>query len=193
MNSVSTLGARHANYGHYSVDMARRLDGPFGLVEKSFADRIAPWIAGKSVLDVGCGFGSLVEALRQKGVDATGIDQLDEFVDLGRNRYPLAELRVSAGGSLPFDDKSFNTVILKDTIHHVFGEGDLASFMAEVKRVCRRRIVVMDPNPTLILASRASLSVTLIPSVLRRQRAPRSARSASMSFTANFMKSWLFR
>ena len=147
MNSVSTLGARHANYGHYSVDMARRLDGPFGLVEKSFADRIAPWIAGKSVLDVGCGFGSLVEALRQKGVDATGIDQSDEFVDLGRNRYPLAELRVSAGGSLPFDDKSFDTVILKDTDSLRFGEGDLASSMAEVKRVCRRRIVVTGSKP----------------------------------------------
>jgi SAM-dependent methyltransferase len=38
------------------------------------ADRLVADIAPKTVLDAGCAIGLLVEALRQRGVDATGID-----------------------------------------------------------------------------------------------------------------------
>jgi ubiquinone/menaquinone biosynthesis C-methylase UbiE len=131
--------------------MARRLDGPFGFVEASFADRVAPWIAGQRVLDVGCGFGSLANNLRLKGFDAVGVDMLDEFIEIGKGRYPAADLRVVQDATLPFPDKSFDTVVLKDTIHHVFAEGDLAAFLTDLNRVCRQRIIVIDPNPTLIL------------------------------------------
>jgi SAM-dependent methyltransferase len=151
MNSAATSEARHSNYAHYSIDMARRLDGPFGFVEASFADRIAPWIAGQTVLDVGCGFGSLVNHLRLKGFEAVGVDRLNEFIDIGRDRYPAADLRFVQSATLPFPDKSFDTIVLKDTIHHVYAEDDLPAFLADLNRVCRKRIIVMDPNPTFIL------------------------------------------
>jgi SAM-dependent methyltransferase len=38
------------------------------------ADRLVADIAPKTVLDAGCAIGLLVEALRQRGVDATGVD-----------------------------------------------------------------------------------------------------------------------
>jgi len=131
--------------------MARRLDGPFGFVEASFADRIAPWIDGRRVLDLGCGFGALVDNLRARGFEAVGVDRLTEFIDIGKDRYPAADLRHVESAVLPFADKSFDTVILKDTIHHIYAEDDLPAFLADLKRVCRKRIVVMDPNPTIIL------------------------------------------
>ena len=132
--------------------MARRLDGPFGAVEASFASRIAQWVAGHNVLDVGCGFGALVANLQKRGFNAVGIDQLEDFIEIGKARYPSADLRVNIGESLPFPDKSFDTVVLKDTIHHIFAENDLPGFLTEVRRVCRQRIIVVDPNPTLVLS-----------------------------------------
>jgi SAM-dependent methyltransferase len=151
MNSAPTSEVRHSNYAHYSIDMARRLDGPFGFVEATFANRIAPWIAGQSVLDVGCGFGSLVNHLRLKGFKAIGVDRLNEFIGIGKDRYPAADLRFVQSATLPFPDKSFDTIVLKDTIHHISAEDDLPAFLADMNRVCRRRIIVMDPNPTLVL------------------------------------------
>ena len=40
---------------------------------------------------------------------------------------------------------------MKDAIHHIFAEGDIDQFLAEVRRVCAERVIVMDPNPTIIL------------------------------------------
>lgn len=47
---------------------------------------------GKSVLDVGCGFGDLYGFLIREGksVDYSGIDIVPEFISAARRKYPLA-------------------------------------------------------------------------------------------------------
>jgi 2-polyprenyl-3-methyl-5-hydroxy-6-metoxy-1,4-benzoquinol methylase len=151
MTGQTRPDAVHEHYGHYSPDMARRLDGFYGRVEQSMAERLARWIVGQQVLDIGCGFGALVDALRRRGFEVVGIDMLEDCIETGRQRYPQADLRVVTSGPLPFPDKSFDTVVLKDAIHHILAEADLAQFLQEVRRVCRGHIIVIDPNPTLIL------------------------------------------
>ena len=141
----------HHHYDHYSPAMARRLDGFYGKVDERLNARIAKWIAGKSVLDVGCGFGQLTDYLRRKGFDAVGVDLLEACVVAGRERFPQADLRVSKTETLDAPDKSYDTVILKDTIHHIYEEDDVAAFLADVKRVARKRVVIQDPNPMFIL------------------------------------------
>ena len=142
---------QHAHYEHYSPEMARRLDAFYGRVDERLNERVARHVAGESVLDVGCGFGSLVEHLRRRGSRATGLDLLEPCVAAGRARYPAADLRLAASEELDFPAASFDTVVLKDTIHHVYAEGDAPAFLAAVRRVARRRLVVLDPNPTAIL------------------------------------------
>lgn len=46
--------------------------------------------SGKSVLDVGCGFGEMAKFLskRYRGVDYTGVDIVPEFVDKAKKLYP---------------------------------------------------------------------------------------------------------
>lgn len=141
----------HHHYDHYSTEMAKRLDGFYGRVDAQLNSSIAKWVSGESVLDVGCGFGPLTEFLRTKGLTATGVDLLAECVDEGNKRYPEADLRVAKSEDLEFPDKSFDTVVLKDVIHHVYEEDDVAAFLAGVRRVARRRIVILDPNPMFFL------------------------------------------
>jgi len=141
----------HENYDHYSSAMINRLDGFFGKVDERLNVRIASWISGQTVLEIGCGFGQLVEHLRKTGYSATGIDMLEPCVLAGQRRFPQADLRVASSERLDFADSSVDTVVLKDTIHHVYGEADIHEFLTDVKRVCRKRIIVSDPNPTAIL------------------------------------------
>lgn len=114
-------------------------------------ERIAHWVWGKSVLDIGCGFGQLVEQLRTKDFQATGIDMLEDFIKAGKQRYPAADLRCIPFDTSLFPNEHFDTVILKDTIHHIFEESDLHKFWMNVRDICRRRVIIMDPNPTLFL------------------------------------------
>jgi len=141
----------HHHYDHYSPEMARRLDRFYGRVDERLNERVAQWVAGETVLDIGCGFGSLTEHLRRRGFKATGIDLLESCVSAGRERFPQADLRVAASEELDFPDASFDTVVLKDTIHHIYEEDDVGAFLAAVRRIARRRLVVLDPNPTFIL------------------------------------------
>ena len=141
----------HPHYYHYTPQMARRLDQFYGRVDGRLNELVAEAVRGESVLDVGCGFGSLTEHLRARGFKATGIDVLAEGIVEGKKRYPLADLRVAASEELDFPEASFDTVVLKDTIHHIYEEDDVAAFLASVRRIARQRVVVLDPNPTFIL------------------------------------------
>lgn len=141
----------HHHYDHYTPEMARRLDGFYGRVDGRLNERIARSVVGESVLDIGCGFGSLTEHLRTRGFQATGIDLLAEGIAAGKARYPHADLRVAASENLDFPDGSFDTVVLKDTIHHIYEEDDVAAFLQAVRRITRRRLIVLDPNPMFVL------------------------------------------
>ena len=48
-------------------------------------------IAGKSVLDVGCGLGDLYNYLKDRNVGYTGCDIVPEMVEAARKKYPEAK------------------------------------------------------------------------------------------------------
>ena len=51
----------HHHYDHYDAAMANRLDLFYGRIDNRLNGRIADWVKGESVLDVGCGFGPLTD------------------------------------------------------------------------------------------------------------------------------------
>lgn len=108
-------------------------------------------MAGRNVLDFGCGFGSLVDHLRRSGFEAIGIDLLELHASAGRERFPGVHLRVVTPGPLPFADEAFDTVVFKESLHHVAAESDVDAALAEVARVCSQRLVVFEPNPSIPL------------------------------------------
>jgi ubiquinone/menaquinone biosynthesis C-methylase UbiE len=148
---------QHKNYDHYSTDTIKRLDGFYGVVSDRMNRRIANMCIGSTVLDVGCGFGDLTEYLRQKNLSSVGVDMLDDYVTAGQKRFPYTDIRHQIGNTLDFPDKSFDTLILKDTLHHIFEESDIHAFMNEAKRVTKQRIIFFDPNPMWILRMARSI------------------------------------
>jgi ubiquinone/menaquinone biosynthesis C-methylase UbiE len=148
----------HPHYEHYKPLSIERLDALYGAVDARANERLRTLVFGTDVLDLGCGFGSLVDHLRVHGLHAIGVDLLEHQVAEGLKRFPAADLRVVSADRLPFPDSSFDTVILKESLHHLAAEGSIEDSMGEVARVCRRRVIVYEPNPMFLL----KLSRTLL-------------------------------
>ena len=100
------------------------------------------------LLDVGCGYGFLVECARQFGVGAIGLDASESALAEARRRHPEADLRSwRAGASLPCADGAIGVVMLNQVIDHVTLDENRLLF-AELRRALRPGGVVIAHSPS---------------------------------------------
>ncbi|MBB4942491.1 ubiquinone/menaquinone biosynthesis C-methylase UbiE [Streptosporangium album] len=91
-------------------------------------------VAGRRILDAGCGSGPLSAALRDRGAIVTGFDSSAKMLELARQRLGdgaalhLADL----GGPLPFPDAAFDDVVASLVLHYL---EDWTAPLAELRRV----------------------------------------------------------
>ena len=81
-------------------------------------DAFAP-LAGRHVLDIGCGRGRLLRALLRRGARATGADPSAALLAQAREAAPEAVLVQSGGESLPFGDGTFGGAVFLNSLHHI--------------------------------------------------------------------------
>jgi SAM-dependent methyltransferase len=97
-------------------------------------------LAGKDVLEIGCGTGVHARLLAAAGANLTAIDLTPTAVELTRRRLGLsglgADVREADAEQLPFADASFDFVWSWGVIHH---SHDTDRVIAEVARVLRPR------------------------------------------------------
>lgn len=105
-------------------------------------------VAGRAVLDIGCGLGPYVAELNKRGFACVGIEMEPELAKAaaGLERPVL----LMDGRALGFADASFDTCVLIEVIEHV---RNFDLLLTEAARVARRNIVISVPNigsiPTL--------------------------------------------
>ena len=141
----------HHHYDHYDPLLIQRLDGFYGKVEEKIHQHMIKYVMGPKVLDIGCGYGSCVHFLNQHGFDVLGIDEHEPSIVAGKKKFPKLNIQYEQRGLEIFSDNSFNTIILKDVVHHIYDEDDIVAFLKDVYRICQDRLVVIDPNPMPIL------------------------------------------
>jgi SAM-dependent methyltransferase len=113
-------------------------------------------VAGRRILDAGCGSGPLFAALRDRGAAVTGIDKSAGMLEQARRRLgDDADLQVAELGSpLPFPDDTFDDVTASLVLHYL---EDWGPALAELRRVLKpggRLIVSVDHPFVTTLAHR---------------------------------------
>jgi ubiquinone/menaquinone biosynthesis C-methylase UbiE len=97
---------------------------------------------GESVLDVGCGTGTLaLVAKRRVGAgEVAGLDASPEMIERARHKAARAGLQlkfeVASADALPFPDGTFDVVICTVTLHHL-RRSMRAAAVAEMRRVVK--------------------------------------------------------
>jgi SAM-dependent methyltransferase len=118
------------------------------------------------VLDVGCGYGSLVHFLSQQGFAAEGWDHDPDSVAASREVFPDAPVKlIDVEHAELADGPKFHSVILKDSLHHLVGEGDVKTAFQTIRGLLEPggRLVILDPNPMWILRIARNLASHLDP------------------------------
>src|SRR5215210_4945580 len=91
--------------------------------------------AGERVLDLGCGAGRFVAALREIGADAVGVEVAEAALERARRVAPGADLRLlEPDGSLPLEHGSVDLVWCSEVLEHV---PDASHLLLEARRVLR--------------------------------------------------------
>ncbi len=108
-------------------------------------------VAGRRILDAGCGTGPLLAALRDRGAIVTGFDKSAAMLELARRRLGAgADLQVADLGSpLPFPDGTFDDAIASLVLHYL---EDWGPALAELRRVLKPggRLMVSVDHPFAI-------------------------------------------
>ncbi|MEK6192266.1 MAG: class I SAM-dependent methyltransferase [Chloroflexota bacterium] len=94
-------------------------------------------LAGRRVLEIGLGYGSLGEALARRGADYHGLDIAAGPVRMMQHRLAMQggavdQVRQGSALAMPFPDGTFDYVYAIGCLHHT---GDLPRSINEVRRV----------------------------------------------------------
>lgn len=106
-------------------------------------------VAGRRVLDVGCGAGPLLKTLRERGAVVTGIEPSIKMLELARKRLgDDADLHQGGlgGEPLPFADDTFDDAIACLVLHYL---EDWKAPLTELRRVLKPggRLIVAVNHP----------------------------------------------
>lgn len=94
---------------------------------------------GRTVVDIGCGDGAFVRALRGAGADAIGVD-ID--VQPAHRRDPEGRYLKGGAERLPLPDRSVDVATMMRSLHHV---PDPHAAFPELARVVREVVYIAEP------------------------------------------------
>ncbi|MBP7791489.1 MAG: class I SAM-dependent methyltransferase [Candidatus Goldbacteria bacterium] len=104
--------------------------------------RVSPFFYGDSLLDCGCGNGEDVRIYTRYFKRIHGMD-IDESPDWKLYSNEFISFSKGDAQKLDFENKSFDTVMEKDMLHHVRSPADA---LKEMIRVSKKRIIIIEAN-----------------------------------------------
>lgn len=106
-------GARAAEY----IDLLGDV-GAMSPIDRRTMEEWAASIDGR-ILDAGCGPGHWTAHLRSRGADIEGIDQVPEFIDSARSRFPGTAYRLGGLDALPAEAGELAGILAWYSVIHV--------------------------------------------------------------------------
>ena len=90
--------------------------------------------AGQRVLDIGCGVGTFLRLVADRGADPFGLDASEALIEFARQRVPRADLRVGEMEALPYEGETFDLVT---GFNSFFFANDVTGAVREAGRVAK--------------------------------------------------------
>ena len=107
-------------------------------LQRKRINKVLPYIKGR-LLDIGCGDNTLLKTYIMQDLTRNG-----KGVDV--YQWDKSVLLINDASELPFEDKTFDTVTMTATLHHIPNRTDT---LKEIHRILRTngRLIITDPEP----------------------------------------------
>jgi SAM-dependent methyltransferase len=110
---------------------------------RACVERVLAHVVGGSACDVGCGTGYLARRIRDAAKPPLERLAAVDFVLDRSGDWAGIDAREAMVEHLPFADGEFDTVVCTHVLEHIL---DIRAAVAELRRVCRRRLVIVVPR-----------------------------------------------
>jgi SAM-dependent methyltransferase len=120
-------------WGRHPRIWSQDLEPMLAPLYRATLDALAP-LAGRRLLDVGCGSGLVLQLAAAEGAQVSGLDATAALLAVAGTRVPAADLREGDLEELPYDDAAFDVVCAFNSIQYA---DDPVGAVAEMARVCR--------------------------------------------------------
>jgi len=141
-----------SNYDSFAKEYAMENESSLlnAYYERPAMLELAADVAGREILDIGCGAGPLAGELISRGASVTGFDASVEMLELARERLGASvDLRVARlGEPLPYEEDSFDDAVSSLVFHYL---PDWSFALQEVRRVLKPkgRLILSVNHPIL--------------------------------------------
>ncbi len=128
----------------YSLENAQKFkwSSVTGSLNPERVSHLENHLVGSTVLDAGCGGGAYVEFLSQQGLQVTGVEQHEQFLQVAKENNRVGTYVQGDLTNLPFPDQTFDCTYCFDVLEHT---DDLAA-LRELARVTKRRLILTVPK-----------------------------------------------
>ena len=128
--------AEASDYDHVIVSQ-------FGLKHKYFTTAIWAKKFDEPFLDYGCGTGVTSSVLAEANREVVAFDISTKMAAIAKNKVPDAQVVVADALNLPFEDRSFPTICITGTLHHIL---DLDGAFDEICRCAKDVVCINEPS-----------------------------------------------
>lgn len=146
MSEAEWIRAYDDVWKHHHNDCLDETDSALILGALSKASNVAQQQVS-SVLEIGCGYGTLAIAMAQAGYSVTCLDVSSEALRKAEDRAKSENVTIGwqqgFAENIPFPDKSFDVITCCHTLEHV---KDLADTVQAMKRVAKIAVIVLVPK-----------------------------------------------
>ncbi|HUA32767.1 MAG TPA: class I SAM-dependent methyltransferase [Candidatus Binataceae bacterium] len=139
--------SQRVNYDQIAATFDARYAGG---IYAALLDTMREFVATRApatVLEVGCGTGYWISALRDLTRRIVGLDYSREMLRAAREKNPATPFVRGTATALPFRRESFDLIFCINALHHF---GDVDGFVAEARRLMRPAgalaVIGMDPH-----------------------------------------------
>lgn len=115
--------------------------GENDLMDCKYLDDFVALLAGRKVLDMGCGCGESISYLYKFGLDIIGIDFSEKMLAEACRLYPMLKFEKQNILNTSFGDKSFDGIVLTYVINH-FNDTGLKLLKNEIDRLLKDHGIV---------------------------------------------------